>query len=459
MSFMVRIDNIFVRDRSRKSWDAKKMDELQTSLTENGQFQNIVVRKTTPEEKQESGKEWYLLIGGRRCIAATFLGWEELRAEAMEDLEPWRQKVVELQENLAREDMSPFDVLNAKGDIHRLMQENQEGWTQQQTARMIGETPANLSRDLALDAEVKKNPELRKSSSKKAAARTIAMQQHYELRANNAEWALETRKIPEKIFTGDCRDILKRFPPHSFDIGLHDPPFGIDYWKQGHKMLGTAQPGISEYDDTEENSRDTLTNAVPQMVRVLKPTGWLIIKIGEGGYDFVKGLVEDTCLEHWDYVEPKDQYGRCTVAMGKGLQPGSCRYPKVEEPKWYWYRPNSRNPSRYPELHAQNVIEQFVVANIGQGKLLRPCNNLLVFDAVYGDERVHAHQWPLELCKDIITRVALPGDRLIDAFAGSGTSGAAAADLGLDFVQIEKNPALRGTILGMVAQYYRGEKA
>ncbi len=48
-------------------------------------------------------------------------------------------------------------------------------------------------------------------------------------------------------------------------------------------------------------------------------------------------------------------------------------------------------------------------------------------------------QKPLGILRRIITASSNPGDLVLDFFAGSGTTGAAAAELGRDFLLVDNN--------------------
>ena len=56
----------------------------------------------------------------------------------------------------------------------------------------------------------------------------------------------------------------------------------------------------------------------------------------------------------------------------------------------------------------------------------------------YGDKRVHPTQKPLGIYRRIIETGSDPGDSVLAPFAGAGTAGHAALELGRDFVLIEK---------------------
>lgn len=55
-------------------------------------------------------------------------------------------------------------------------------------------------------------------------------------------------------------------------------------------------------------------------------------------------------------------------------------------------------------------------------------------------DRICQAELPLRLCKEVITYLTLPGEIVLDPFAGSGAVGAAALDLGRNSILIEKEP-------------------
>jgi DNA modification methylase len=265
--------------------------------------------------------------------------------------------------------------------------------------------------------------------------------------------------LGQRMVTADARDWLRGRERGEFDLIFSDPPYGIDHYKQGHKTDAGSE-GLSEYDDSEGVSLDLFVDMVPQMIRTTKETGWVILFQAEANYEFLKHLFEDCCLEHFDYrcyrysaeTEKQEPQDFCLAHVGSDHP---CRFGKVEEPRWIWYRPNSQNNPRNPEIHAKNLYEHLLVFNRGSGKLLRPCGNVLAYDAEYGS-RIHAMQKPVELCVDIISRVTLGGERMADPFYGSGALLKAGARLARDIVGCEKNPALRAPAMGYVSEDYDG---
>lgn len=465
LSQEIPIDSIFIGSRRRK--DYGNIDELARSMKENGQITAITVAPPNEEALADptySGQPWILVAGGRRIEAARRAGFTSIRALDREHIDPLQLRVLELAENLDRKEMSFLEQVNAKQEMFLLRKEQNPEITQAEVAREIGETPANFSRDLNVAEAITVRPELASASSKKAVLRAARQISHLEARV--ARNVLSQTSVGEEVSTGggnlvsdlarrmvtaDARTWLRQQTEGRFDLILTDPPYGIDHYSQGHKTRDDSSAGLSEYDDSEAVSLDLYADMVPQMIRVTKPEGWIICFQAEANYNYLRKLFEDCCLVHYEYRENPNN-GVCPAYYEGGA---SCRFGRVEEPRWIWYRPNSQNNPRLPELHAKNVYEHILVFNRGEGKLLRPCPNLLSYDAEYGS-RIHAMQKPVDLLKDIISRVTLHGESVADPFFGSGSTLVAAAQLARDFWGCEQNPALREPAMGFVSQYFDG---
>lgn len=447
LSSQLNVFEIFIGKRRRK--DYGDMEDLKKDFNENGQITAITVCPPTDDDMADpeyKGEPWSLVAGGRRLRAAMELGWLTIRAIDREKMDELTRRVLELAENLKRKDMSFVEVAQAKMEMWQLRKEQNPELTQAEVAQEIGETPANFSRDLAVAQVLEQRPELKQASSKKAVLRQAKMADHFEARKIRDEVTGQNymMDLSSRMVTADMRTWLRTLKTGFADLTVPDLPYGLDHFKQGHKTE-SGLAGISEYDDSEGVSQDLFVDAVPQLIRVTKKTGWVVCFMSEANYEFLKELFETCCLTHFEY---------CGDGKHAAATP-ECRWGKVEEPRWFWYRPNSQNNPRYPELHAKNVIEHLLVFNCGEGKLLRPCDNVLTYDAEYGN-RIHAMQKPIEMLKDLISRFTLPGETVIDPCFGSGAHLAAGAALARDIHGCELNPAIRGPALGYVSQFYQG---
>lgn len=453
LSSLVSIFDIFIGQRRRR--DYGNIDDLAKSLTDNGQITAITVSPPHEEDLSDpdyKGQPWVLVAGGRRIQAALRAGWTTIRAIDREKLDPLKLRVLELAENLERKDMEFVEVVRAKQEMFLLRKEQNPEITQAEVAKEVGETPANFSRDLNVAETIEQRPELAKASSKKAVLRAGKMIGHLEARVARdiVTGGHGMAELGTRMVTAKAGDWLRTQAEGRFDAVVSDPPYGIDHYKQGHKTAD-GQAGLSEYDDSEGVSLDVYTDMVPELCRITRREGWIILFAAEANYEFLKRLFQDCCLTHYEYRQ-NHLNNVCPAHKGGDVQ---CEFRSPEEPRWIWYRPNSQNNPRFPEQNAKNVYEHILAFNRGGAKLLRPHDNVFVHNAEYGS-RIHAMQKPLELGKDIISLVTLPGESFCDPFFGSGAFLRAGAQLGRDFYGCDSNPDLREVAMGNVSQDFDG---
>lgn len=456
MSQKIPIKEIAVIDRQRK--EMKKIPELADSIKEVGRLINpVTVRLPDPEAdtpKGWKGEPYILKTGGRRMAAHILLGWPEIEANVWEECDPLMREIIELRENIDRENITWPEELEAKERIHALRQRMNPGHTATQTAKEVGESKANLSKDLNLARMMREDPSLKSSPTKKAALRKVSFREDMDKRVKAIK-SVNIGDLRSKIVTADMRDYVRSLETNSIDLCFTDFPFGIDYdvvRPDGANSKGT-------YRDDPGQMRDLLADVIPHIVRVVKPTGWIACMMGFTNYGFLQRHFMSACKTHQNYADIKwsdveERWVRennwCTAGKGKG-----CEFLQPEELPWFWHRPNSRQPSLWPELHANNQYELICVVNGGQAKLVRPnVPNVLVYNAVYTD-RIHEMQRPHDLCVEVITRLTLTGETVLDLCYGSGAHLAAAADTGREFKGCDINPDNLAPALGHVAQYYK----
>ena len=181
----------------------------------------------------------------------------------------------------------------------------------------------------------------------------------------------------------------------------------------------------------------------------MRETGWVLMFGSAESIPVMRGVWENICSVH--HMQRFKNKSYCDFDTGGK----DCSFYSPAAIPWIWYRPNSRNPSRYPERLAQNVYEYILVVNMGQAMLAKPTQNLFVCDAVYDDRRVHVNQKPLELIVEILTQIGYPGDRFVDIFHGSGMHLAAATSMSMEIHGCDNNPEMHELTLGVTAHHYK----
>ncbi len=132
----------------RREFSEEELEELSSSIRENGLLQPIAVRPAPPG----GAAAWELIAGERRWRAVMRLGWEEVPA-LVREIDDRAMLVLALVENLQRAELSPLE--EAMG-YQQLAEEF--GLSQQEIAQAVGKdrsTVANALRLLNLPAAVR----------------------------------------------------------------------------------------------------------------------------------------------------------------------------------------------------------------------------------------------------------------------------------------------------------------
>lgn len=474
-TFRIPVEQIAVIDRGRK--DLGNLAELAEKLKSEGQLQAGVVRSVREDDIRDYAIDplatpYILVAGGRRYAACCLAGLDTFKAEDYGDLPPLRQKIVELEENLGRKDLGWDEVQALRADIHEYRKleaaERGEKWTVADTAAVTKDSPMAISRAIRLTEEIKKDPTLKQAGSMKAAVRIIEFREHLERQEAKLSRGV-MKKLKDSVVTAQAQEWLRKQPTGSVDLYLSDLPYGYDYHSSARK--DSPESYSSDYDDSEGVTLDLFVDVVPEIIRVTKDSGWVSIFMAESNAVYLRELFETCCTAHLEYGEiiyeqlaSGDWEKKMpTYCLGHD-QPDKtgnrdCSFLRAEVPSWVWYRPNSRNPGRLPERHAKNFYEPILVLNRGSGRLYKhqdECPNVLVFDAEYGSERIHANQKPRAIARELVQRFTMPGEMVVDSFFGSGNLLAGAAELnrrigGCDSASLMLEPALSN-----ISNFYGG---
>ena len=129
----------FDPDQPRKSMSESSLRELADSIARHGVLEPVLVR---PEGTEENA--WILVCGERRVRAAGLAGLDRIPA-VVRDLEISEVRLVQLIENIQREDLPPLAIARAISDLLKTY-----NMTQETCARALGKSQTYVSRHLAL---------------------------------------------------------------------------------------------------------------------------------------------------------------------------------------------------------------------------------------------------------------------------------------------------------------------
>lgn len=239
------------------------------------------------------------------------------------------------------------------------------------------------------------------------------------------------KKYINKILIGDCVGHLRTLPDASVDAIFADAPYNLQL---GAKTLyrpedQTAARAVrddwdsfSSNADYDKFTKDWMT----ECRRVLKPDGamWVIgsyhniFRLGGALQDLGFWILNDIV---WVKTNPMPNF--------RGT-----RFTNAHE-TLIWATPNKTGKYKF---------NYETMKQLNGGKQMRSDWNINI---CLGEERIkdangkslHNTQKPMDLLRRVILSSTKPGDIILDPFLGSGTTAAAAKELGRNFIGIEQD--------------------
>jgi len=121
-------------DRAKRQRKEVAVEDLLESIPRIGLICPIVVTA----EVGPNNEPYKLLAGERRFTACSKLQMPTIPARLLSDLAPLEQRVIELEENLRRKDLTWQDQCQAIASIHDVLAEGKPDWSYSRTAEQIG---------------------------------------------------------------------------------------------------------------------------------------------------------------------------------------------------------------------------------------------------------------------------------------------------------------------------------
>ena len=269
---------------------------------------------------------------------------------------------------------------------------------------------------------------------------------HRSSAANSDQLALGVAQPEGWIVPGDCLDVLADMPADSVDLIVTSPP----YADARRRTYGGVKP--ADY-------VDWFAPRAAEMLRVLKPTGSLVLNIKEKAIDgerhtYVLELILHLKLEigfRWveEYI-----WHKTTAAPGKWkyrfrdawervlhfakTRDVKMRQEAVMMPTGDWNKARLKNMSDNDRSRQESATHSGVGRRISawEGRALAYPSNVLHASPV-AHNTGHSAPFPDWLPEFFIKLFTDPGDLVVDPFAGSGTTSRVALRLGRRAVGIE----------------------
>jgi len=398
----INVSDINVGDRFRVQFD--DIESLATSIERYGLLNPIII----DENK-------YLIAGERRLRAHMLLKKDEIDVKYEKDLNDLEKKEIELEENIQRKQFTWQEETFAKKAIHDLKQQihgaatkrHKTGkWGMRDTAKALGESLGSVSMDIALARGLKAFPELAKEKSKTTAFKKLKLKQEAVLQEALAAKMKKNGLLEHPdIIHSNCITAMTSMEPNSIDLILTDPPYGIDISKA--QTFGRQGHGDIKFEDGDFETFDLLDKAFALMYKILKDQRHMYVFCGIDKVPTITKLIKKHGFEVYHLPLIWDK--------GSGSYPSQMTtYVHSYEVFLHCWKGERRKLNGTPR-------DVFVIKRVPSGK------------------KIHPTEKPTELLRDLIEYSSQPGEKLLDPFAGSGSTLVAGQEKSRRVVGIEIN--------------------
>jgi site-specific DNA-methyltransferase (adenine-specific) len=257
--------------------------------------------------------------------------------------------------------------------------------------------------------------------------------------------------LENTLYFGDNLPVLKLIHDSSVQLVYIDPPFNTGREQQRSKVttkrsnegnrIGfkgeryeTVKSTVLSYDDQFANYWEFLEPRIEEAFRVLGNSGTLYLHLDYREAHYAKVLLDalfgPECFLNeiiWAY-----DYGGKSKSRWPAKHDTILVY--VKDPKNYYF--NSEEVDREPYMAPGLVTPE----KIERGKLPTDVWWHTIVSPTGKEKTGYPTQKPVGILRRIIQASSKPGDVVLDFFAGSGTTGFVANELGRRFILVDQNP-------------------
>ena len=247
---------------------------------------------------------------------------------------------------------------------------------------------------------------------------------------------LSPQNMENVVVCGDALEVLTLAPADSVHLTFTSPPYynARDYTTYGsyQEYLDTMTAVFTEVHRLTKEGRFLVVNTSPVILqraarkyasrRYAVPFD-LHGRLSDIGWEFIDDIV---------WAKPEESVKNRIAGFSVNRKPLTYKPNQRTEYVMVYRRKSSRlidwNIRQYPERQVRDslVKDGFESSNI--------------WDIAPARDRVHNGVFPLELCERVVQLYSFVGDLVLDPFAGTGTTGAAAMSAGRQCFMVEFAP-------------------
>lgn len=376
------IDAIDVGERIRE--DLGDIESLAINISRRGLLYPIIL---------QSKENPALVDGQRRLMAFRKLGLDSIEVKFYGELTDDERKEIELESNLLRKDFTweekitgILDLFDLKVKLYgQAVRGHGGGYSMQDLANFLGVSVGSVSESLTLARAVRDNPDLAAEGTKKAAFRRMKKSEEDSILEEMAK-RVKVKADLSNFINGDCTLELKKLADASVDMVLTDPPFGKEL-EFTYKDKGEKKP----YQDDAFSVMECLDLVFKEAFRVLKLDRVMLVFFDIINYVEIVKLAREAGF----FVD------LTPIIFTKEGTAGL-----LGEESWY-----ARNYEMV--LHCQKGR---------RAPNKRGMPNVVREKRVPAKLKIHPTQKPAKLMRYFIEQHTLPGELVIDPFAGSAST-------------------------------------
>jgi len=257
--------------------------------------------------------------------------------------------------------------------------------------------------------------------------------------------------VRDQVVQGDNLDVLRSVPDGSFRMAYIDPPFNTGRRQQRGRVTtvrdddgdrvgfrgeryATVVGDERSFADDFDDYLGFLAPRLAEVWRVLDDEGTLYLHLDYREVHHVKvfldGMVGRRCFLNeviWAY-----DYGARARHRWPAKHDNILVY--VKDPDRYWF--DAAEVDREPYLAPGLVTPE----KAARGKLPTDVWWHTIVSPTGREKTGYPTQKPEAIVRRMVLASSRPGDRVLDCFAGSGTTGAVARALGRRFLLVDNNP-------------------
>lgn len=422
----IRHADIDVVDRARKEFNEESLRELGLNIWEHGLHHPIVVvdKYSLGETEKQNGVRPYRLLAGERRYRATQMLVQEYTREGKEDeipahvkkppckvyhrqMSPREMKIIELSENIHRDDFTFQEKALLTEEIHSALDEVAD-LSHRQTARATADfmniAESTVSQDRTIAKALQGGDDKLKAKVEKATTKARALKEIKKHKQQLVAQELSRRATERAKKGGDkLATICSSYQLTSFQDGLAeiqdrtidfielDPDYGIGFSESGPARQGTRDSTEHYIEIPPEEYELEVRAYAKECFRVLKDNSWMIVWYAIGPWhDTTRKIFEEAGFN----VAPIPAF-------------------------WYKMTGNSSTPA----YQLGNEMEFFFYCRKGTPRLVQMGrNNVFKFRVPTQNERFHPAEKPIELYDEIYSTFVREGARVVVGFAGSGNA-------------------------------------